>query len=116
MLRAKQVSDWLHLRPFAGCPTPETVTGEDWQEKVKGRTGILFFGSYWRRSLKEKDPTGDHIDLWNGDRLTPSTQTTLRFDVDIPNIWNPLSVLGVGPENLFSNLADAKQILFWEIA
>jgi hypothetical protein len=116
MLRAKELAEWLRRRPFAGCPLPQTVTGKDWQTAVKGRTGIIFFGSYWRRSLKEKDPTGDHIDLWNGERLTPGTQTTLRFDVGIPKIWNPLSIIGVGPENLFSNLADAKQILFWEIA
>lgn len=115
MLRAKQVAEWLHRRPFAGCPAAESVTGKDWQDKVKGRTGIIFFGSYWRRTLKEKDPTGDHIDLWNADRLTPGTQTTLRFDVGISRVWNPLSVIGIGPENLFSNLADAKQILFWEI-
>ncbi|WP_429267926.1 T6SS effector amidase Tae4 family protein [Paraburkholderia sp. EB58] len=39
-------------------------------EKETGRTGIIFFGSYWRRCLKEKDPSDDHIDLWNGERLT----------------------------------------------
>ncbi|MFL9862794.1 T6SS effector amidase Tae4 family protein [Paraburkholderia fungorum] len=116
MSRAKEVAEWLNRRPFAGCPVAETVTGRDWQTHVKGRTGIIFFGSYWRRSLKERNPSGDHIDLWNGERLTPSTETTLRFDIWIPKLWNPLSVIGVGPENLFSNLADAKQISFWEIA
>jgi hypothetical protein len=115
MLRAKQVAEWLHRRPFAGCPPAEAVTGKNWQDKVKGRTGIIFFGSYWRRTPKEKYPTGDHIDLWNADRLTPGTQTTLRFDAGISRLWNPLSVIGIGPENFFSNLADAKQILFWEI-
>ncbi|RKE34465.1 type VI secretion system (T6SS) effector Tae4 (amidase) [Paraburkholderia sp. BL23I1N1] len=116
MLRAKEIAEWLNRRPFAGCPVAETVTGRDWQTCAKGRTGIIFFGSYWRRSLKERNPSGDHIDLWNGERLTPSTETTLRFDIGIPKLWNPLSVIGVGPENLFSNLADAKQISFWEIA
>ncbi|MGH8781815.1 T6SS effector amidase Tae4 family protein [Paraburkholderia sp.] len=116
MLRAKEVSEWLRRRPFAGCPSPETVTGADWRDKVKGKTGIIFFGSYWRRNLKEKTPTGDHIDLWNGDRLTPSSETTLRFTLGISWIWNPLSFIGVGPENLYSNLADSKLVLFWEIA
>ncbi|HKT99236.1 MAG TPA: T6SS effector amidase Tae4 family protein [Paraburkholderia sp.] len=115
MLRAKEVAGWLRLQPFAGCPKPQAVTGKDWQDKVKGQTGILFFGNYWRRSLKEKDPSGDHIDFWNGERLTPSTETTLRFDVGISRVWNPLSLVGIGSENLFSNLAEAKQILFWNI-
>jgi hypothetical protein len=115
MLRAREVAGWFQLQPFAGCPKPEVVTGKDWQKAVKGRTGIIFFGSYWRRTLKEKEPSGDHIDLWNLDRLTPSTETTLRFDVGISKVWNPLSVVGIGPENLFSNLADSKQILFWNI-
>ncbi len=110
------MAEWLLRRPFAGCPSPEVITGADWQDKAKGRTGIIFFGSYWRRNLKEKTPTGDHIDLWNGDRLTPSSETTLRFTFGISKVWNPLSVIGVGPENLYSNLADAKQILFWGVA
>lgn len=88
------------INPSTGMPAfevrllvvAETVTGRDWQTRVKGRTGIIFFGSYWRRSLKECAPSGDHIDLWNRERLTPSAETTLRFDVGIPKLWNPLSV------------------------
>ncbi|MDP9648415.1 T6SS effector amidase Tae4 family protein [Paraburkholderia strydomiana] len=115
MLRAKEVAEWLQRRPFAGCPVPVPITGTGWQDRVKGKTGVIFFGSYWRRNLKDKDPTGDHIDLWNVDSLTPSSETTLRFTFGINKVWNPLSVLGVGPENLYSNLADSKTILFWEI-
>ncbi|WP_250498833.1 T6SS effector amidase Tae4 family protein [Caballeronia sp. GAWG1-5s-s] len=114
-LRAKEVAQWLHLQPFAGCPTPETVTGEDWKDKITGRTGIAFFGSYWRRSLKERQPSGDHIDLWDGQRLTPSTETTLRFGLGISHVWNPLSAIGIGPENFYSDLSQAKTILFWDI-
>ncbi|WP_233872428.1 T6SS effector amidase Tae4 family protein [Paraburkholderia adhaesiva] len=115
MLRAKEVAEWLHSQPFAGCQKPETITGSDWVDKIKGRTGIVFFGSYWRRSLKEKQPSGDHIDLWNGDRLTPSTETTLRFDLGVSHVWNPLSAIGIGPENFYSDLSQAKTILFWKI-
>lgn len=115
MLRAKEVDEWLQRRPFAGCPLPQVITGTDWTRSVSGEAGIIFFGSYWRRNLNEKNPTGDHIDLWNGDRLTPSSETTLRFTFGIKKIWNPLSVIGVGPENLYSNLADSKVILFWKI-
>ncbi|WP_246279260.1 T6SS effector amidase Tae4 family protein [Paraburkholderia ultramafica] len=115
MLRAKEVAEWLQRRPFAGCPAPLPITGTGWQDNVKGKTGVIFFGSYWRRNLKEREPTGDHIDLWNVDRLTSSSETTLRFTFGIDKVWNPLSIFGVGPENLYSNLADSKLILFWEI-
>ncbi|PCE23449.1 hypothetical protein BWP39_27610 [Paraburkholderia acidicola] len=116
VLRAKEMVVWFQRRPFVGCPSPRIITGTGWQDSVKGKTGVIFFGSYWRRNLKEKDPSGDHIDLWNVDRLTPSSETTLRFTFGIDKVWNPLSVFGVGPENLYSNLGDSKLILFWEIA
>lgn len=115
MLRAKEVAQWLQLQPFAGCPKPETVTGSDGKDRIKGRTGIAFFGGYWRRSLKEKQPSGDHIDLWDGNRLTPSAETTLRFSLGVSKIWNPLSAVGIGPQNFYSDLSEAKTILFWEV-
>lgn len=56
--RADELGEWLKLRPIAGLPMPEDVTGDDWASKVKGRTGIIMFRNYWARSLAEKDPTG----------------------------------------------------------
>jgi hypothetical protein len=50
--RADELSEWLKLRPFAGLPLPENVTGADWESKVKGRTGIIAFRNYWARSLR----------------------------------------------------------------
>ena len=43
-----EMASWLSPQPFCGLPSkPENVTGQDWQSKVKSRTGILFFGGYW---------------------------------------------------------------------
>lgn len=79
----------------------------EWQEKIKGRPGIVYFADYWRRPA-EKDSTGDHIDLWNGRRLTASglegtLVTFMRFG------------LGINSGILYSDLGSARTFLFWEV-
>lgn len=107
MLRAEEVANWLHRRPFAGCPNASDITGEDWRYQVKDKTGILFFKDYWQRE-GEKSRTGDHIDLWNGNSLTASSfqgrvNNFLRFSVGLRELW-------------YSDLGNAKKILFWDIS
>jgi Type VI secretion system (T6SS), amidase effector protein 4 len=116
MLRAEEVAKWLELRPFAGCPKAMDITGEDWEKKAAGQPGIIYFDGYWRRSLDQTTPNGNHIDLWNGSRLTPGAGTTLRFDFGIKRLWNPLSWIGLGQqENIYSDLDKARKILLWRI-
>lgn len=112
---ASQLADWLRQQPFCGLPkAPENVAGNDWQDKIKGRTGIVFFGHYWWRNDAEKAadrPTGDHIDLWNGSRLTAVRWEFFsawgrRFGF---NSWQPGTAWG------FSDVRKAKTILFWEV-
>ena len=111
--RADELSEWLKLRPFAGLPLPENVTGADWESKVKGRTGIIAFRNYWARSLKEKDPSGGHIDLWNGNRLTISSGEGLLGvfgrGIGVHSAHFPGTTYG------YSDLRKATEILFWEI-
>ena len=108
-IRAQELADWIKLQPFCGIPQKaETITGDDWQDKIKGRTGIVFFKDYWARE-GESNATGDHIDLWNGSKLTaPSTTGALhsfaRFTLGIRRI--PL---------IYADLGQSKQILFWEV-
>jgi Type VI secretion system (T6SS), amidase effector protein 4 len=64
-----------------------TVTGADWQTRIAGKTGIVYCENHWLRE-GEKTPTGDHIDLWNGSRMTASglqgaIVTALRFGLDV---------------------------------
>lgn len=107
-LRAQEMADWLRLRPFAGLPAPVEISGPDWANKIKGRTGIVFFSGYWARDTDSKGQTsGDHIDLWNNDTLTsPGVEgkltTFFRFRIGMSAAW-------------YSNLGKSKQILFWEI-
>ena len=96
--------------PFCGLPTkPEAITGRDWQPKINGRTGIAFFRDYWARDGEVSHASGDHIDLWNGSRLTISGvrgafQSFARFTLGAASV--PV---------LYSDLGLAKEILFWEV-
>jgi len=45
--RAYELAEWLKLRPFLGLGKPERITGPDWQNKIKGRTSIIYFFGYW---------------------------------------------------------------------
>ncbi|CAJ0791770.1 hypothetical protein LMG7141_02559 [Ralstonia condita] len=102
--RADEMAIWLNLQPFCGLPKrPQDVTGTDWEMKVKGRTGIIFFGEYWARDGESSDrASGGHIDLWNQDTLTPSSTSFFRFRLGFNSLW-------------YSDLRNSKKILFWEI-
>lgn len=109
-IRAQELSDWLKLQPFCGLPAkPETITGADWKDKIKGRTGIVFFKDYWSRDEEVRNATGDHIDLWNGSKMTTTSyagamHTFMRFTLGIDRA-----------PGFYSDLGKAKEILFWEI-
>ncbi|CAG4894041.1 type VI secretion system amidase effector protein Tae4 [Paraburkholderia saeva] len=110
--RADELAQWLSLKPFAGLPArPENISGADWQRLVARRTGIVFFGGYWRRDGEsEESASGGHIDLWNGSRLTNNgffgtIETFMRFSLNIQNPWIPM----------YSDLRNSKVILFFEI-
>ncbi|MEI8631542.1 T6SS effector amidase Tae4 family protein [Vibrio sp. PP-XX7] len=69
-LAAQDLASYLQKKPFALCPDYENIEPELWEEKIKNRTGIVFYKDYWRRSTDSDDSrTGDHIDLWNENKL-----------------------------------------------
>lgn len=107
-VRAQELAAWLRRERIPGLSmVPESIAGADWQSKIKNRTGIVYFADYWLRP-GDKTPSGDHIDLWNGSRLTASgvegvLVTVARFGLGIDS----------GPG--FSDLGRSKTILFWEV-
>jgi hypothetical protein len=106
-VRAQELAAWLSNLPYSGMTPAADITGADYEKKIKGRTGIIFYKDYWRRE-GESQPSGDHIDLWNGARLTMSG----FFGVVVGVSRFTLGVQS-GPE--FSDLTKAKQILFWDV-
>jgi hypothetical protein len=111
--RADELADWLNYQPFAGLPKPENITGLAWESRVRGRTGIIAFKNYWARSMNEQNPSGGHIDLWNGKRLTISSGEGLLGvigrRIGISSAHVPGTTIG------YSDLGKASEILFWEI-
>ncbi|MGT2508396.1 T6SS effector amidase Tae4 family protein [Cupriavidus basilensis] len=83
------------------------MTRKDWRNTAKNKRGIIFFKDYWQRD-NEVLPTGDHIDLWNGETLTAASlqgrlNNFLRFTV------------GLGSAR-YSDLGKSKKILLREVA
>ena len=109
---ATQLAGWLKLQPFCGLPKePENVTGKEWQTKIKGKTGIVYFENYWRRSGEKTTASGDHIDLWNGSRLTA---TGLSF---ISTMGRRIGIneIGAGTDWGYSDVRNSTLVLFWEV-
>jgi len=114
-VRAYELGEWLNLQPFCGLPKQsENITGKDWESKVKGRTGVIMFHAYWTRAGEvPASASGGHIDLWNGQRLTVSGAegfiAVLGRRIGIPSAHIPGTSIG------YSDLSNARLILFWEV-
>lgn len=107
--RANEMSKWLETRPVCGIGPAQNITGANWKDKVKGKTGIIFFGDYWQRDGESSDAaSGGHIDLWNKTTMTPSRASTIRFTLGIDSI----SLFGL---YTMSDLGKAKKIMFFEV-
>ena len=101
---AQELANWLGPKRFAGCPNAENYTGKDAFDKMAGRTGIVFFSHYWQREGETGTTrTGDHIDLWNGSRLTAYSS------------WARVH-LGIAWDGLWSDFRRAARVQFWPIA
>jgi hypothetical protein len=109
---ASELAAWLKKQPFCGLPQkPDDVTGAQWEGKVKGRTGIVYFADYWKRTAQEKRPSGDHIDLWNGSRLTAVGASVLST----AGRYLGINAFFPGTDYGYSDLRGSSTILFWEI-
>ena len=112
VLRAEALAQWLRSMPFKGCPASQVYEGKGFHKRLAGRTGIVFFKDYWTRDTdKPNSPTGDHIDLWNRDRLTPSIETFMRFTLGISRMPN-LDPSAPG-RSWYSDLENSRQVMFW---
>lgn len=88
--RANELGEWLKHQPFLGLGKAENITGENWTEHVKGRTGIIMFDGYWTRDGEAAgNASGGHIDLWNGEKLTGfGTGLRVSLNIVVPGIWS----------------------------
>ncbi|KAB8313010.1 hypothetical protein EH228_02335 [Erwinia endophytica] len=74
ILRAEELANALRIAPFEGMAVMIRVTTDNFEKTLRNETGIIFFKDYWRRPGESfGNRSGDHIDLWNGTRLTQKT-------------------------------------------
>ncbi len=100
-IRAQELANWL-TSPFGRgsgvmMPKVQKFSGKDVFEKIKGKRGIIFFQNYYGPGNQ-----GDHIDLWNGYRLT--------HPMSIAQIYLRFGSVGIG-----SDYRGADSIWFWAV-
>lgn len=102
-IRAQELADWLR-GTFPALPRRfEKVEPKDFTKKIATRRGIVFFQNYWGHGSQ-----GDHIDLWNGSRLTgPMSWARIHLRFGSPSVAN--AIFG-------SDLSKAQQIWFWSVS
>jgi Type VI secretion system (T6SS), amidase effector protein 4 len=102
-IRAQELADWLwmnsalipsRLERLAGA---EVFGDAEGKKGIKNRTGIVFFQNYWGPGAQ-----GDHIDLWNGSRLTDLAS--------LVRIYARLGSFGLGTDYRL-----AKSVLFFPV-
>ncbi|MGQ0674264.1 MAG: type VI secretion system amidase effector protein Tae4 [Hyphomicrobium sp.] len=101
-INASALAQALLRSKIEGIGPVEKISGADAAEfypKIFGRTGLIFVQDYWHRSTDPSgQPTGDHIDVWNGYR------SSAKWLME----W--FSWLGY-----YSNYAGAREIWFWPV-
>lgn len=115
---AERLAGWLKTKQrFANCGTCEILSPPTWETAVSSRTGIIFFRNYWRRNGERSgNGTGDHIDLWNRDRMTSAVLSFMRFTLGIrtfPNL-NPFT-RSESNANWYSDLNGSSAVWFWHV-
>ncbi|ENC6432638.1 type VI secretion system amidase effector protein Tae4 [Aeromonas veronii] len=106
-IRAQELADYLAKRPFAGCPVATVMSGADFEEKISGKQGIIFFQNYWQRP-GESGRTGDHIDLWKNNRLASLGFFASQMRLVFPDVSEQYLSM--------SNLKRASKVLFWDMS
>jgi len=101
IIRAEEMANALKRHVPSGFMQPIKVEPGSFQSVLNGKTGVIYFKDYWQRG-KEKfeQRSGDHIDLWDKDRITSSSMFTRSI----------LEFFG-----RVSDLNKSREVLFWEV-
>lgn len=103
VLAAEEMAKALSRANIPGIQPVKKVKPEDFEDMLVGQQGIIFFKDFWRRGNETfGNRSGDHIDLWNGRRLTDW--------LSYPRIQ-----LGFSIEGTFSDYHQSREIWFWSV-
>jgi len=104
VLSASELAAGLRKAKVDGIAASIDVVAKDFKAQIAGKKGIIYFEDYWLRAEdKQGNPTGDHIDLWNGSRLTDFTS------------WFRVQ-MGISYEGVWSDFEKSKKIIFWRVS
>ena len=103
VLAAAELAEGLNKKSVPGIQKAESLTPTNFKSKISGRSGIIYFENYWQRETDKKGQmTGDHIDLWNGSRITDwSSWIRIQMGIVIPGVW--------------SDLEASQRVIFWRV-
>ncbi|GLQ31334.1 type VI secretion system amidase effector protein Tae4 [Litoribrevibacter albus] len=102
ILRAEQLANALQKHRPSSFAEGVSIPVADFKDHIEDQQGIIFFKDYWLRNSDAPDqPTGDHIDLWNGSRLTDWTS------------WIRIN-MGLSIEGVWSDFEASQKIIFWK--
>ncbi len=113
VIRAEELANALNKYPISGIQQVQKVNPEEFSKELFGKKGIIFFKDYWRRTNNGKkesfhNRSGDHIDLWNGSKIT-DWRSWARIYARIGSFGLHDLVPG------WSDLEDSKSIWFWRV-
>lgn len=104
ILAAEEMANALSRIITPGLRSMKKIKPENFEDELTGQQGIIFFKDFWRRGNESfGNRSGDHIDLWNGRRLTDW--------LSYPRIQ-----LGFSIEGTFSDYHESREIWFWKVA
>ncbi len=96
-IRAQEVANWLASSANPLHSKVQKFSGDEVFDKIDSLRGVIFFQNYWGPGNQ-----GDHIDLWNGSRLT-HWLTWFQIHARIGSI------------GFRSDLRESEAIWFWHI-
>ena len=115
IIRAEELAKGLERYSvfIPGVQKVQKVNPEDFKGTLRGKRGIIFFKDFWRRTNNGKkesfrNRSGDHIDLWNGHRITDWTSWA-RINMRIGRF----GLHSISDE--WSDYEDSKSIWFWRV-
>lgn len=103
VIRAEELANDLATAVVPGMSGVLKLTGKSFKAAISDKTGIVFFKDYWARAGESKSRSGDHIDLWNGSRLTDWT-TWFRIQA------------GISWDGVWSDFSKSSKVWFWQVS
>ncbi|MGP9826916.1 type VI secretion system amidase effector protein Tae4 [Ectopseudomonas khazarica] len=103
ILAAEELAVALTRYRIPGLGPVQKIDPSKFKDELISQRGIIFFKDYWLRQGESfANRSGDHIDLWNGTRLTDWFS------------WARIQA-GFSWQGTFSDFEDSKQVWFWKV-